>query len=259
MKSLCSAAALGCLLVAFTTGNISSAQAAANTFSETTRNAQMQLASLGYFAGRFDGLYGPVTAAALREFQRVNGLPISGELTVDTANLLLRTNYAHHRGGLVYEQTLGHDRLASMPMHWDTRWRAVRTQNIPTRFGKLDINEDSRGGMRDYTLTLNGRAIFFADNQPSVLRVSRTLALAGEDAIILTTYEGDDSCSHRNYLLTVRSDGTFIGPKLIGNCSGGYEANVANNALFINFPNNYDRSWGTSDVWRYENANLIRL
>ena len=257
MKKLLLGAALGCLAL-----GLAAPAEARNTglvFSETVRNAQIQLSSLGYMTGRLDGLMGPRTTAALSEFQRVNGLPITGELTADTMNLLLRTNYAYYRGDNLYQPLDVHSNLASWPLNWDTRWRAVRTQTIPTRFAKLDINEDMRGGIRNYTVTLNGKAVLFADNQPGVMRVSRTLSMAGEDAVIMTAYHGEDGCSYRNYLLTVRADGTFVGPKLIGNCAGGYEANVANNALFINFPNSYDRSWGASDVWRYENANLIRL
>jgi len=42
------------------------------------REVQQQLAALGYTTGVLDGVYGPLTAAAVRAFQRVHALPADG-------------------------------------------------------------------------------------------------------------------------------------------------------------------------------------
>ncbi len=141
------------------------------------------------------------------------------------------------------------------PVAWENRWHYVHTQSVPSRFAAIDINEDDLGSLRHYQVTLNGQPVLFASNQPSILRVSRTFAMNGEDAVIFTAYHGDPMCSYKNYLLTVRADGTFIGPREIGNCASSYEAHVADNALFVSFPDGFIGD----DVWRYENASLMRL
>jgi peptidoglycan hydrolase-like protein with peptidoglycan-binding domain len=48
-------------------------------------NVQVELARLGYYEGAPDGLFGPMTRAALRGFQADSGLPITG--AVDEATL----------------------------------------------------------------------------------------------------------------------------------------------------------------------------
>jgi len=45
---------------------------------ETVRQVQAALAETGHFKGEVDGLYGPVTKAAIIEFQRQNGLKQTG-------------------------------------------------------------------------------------------------------------------------------------------------------------------------------------
>ncbi|MFN3624628.1 MAG: N-acetylmuramoyl-L-alanine amidase, partial [Hyphomicrobium sp.] len=53
---------------------------------QTVADAQKRLAALGYWPGDVDGLMGPRTRSALRDFQDQNGLPITGN--VDTATWL---------------------------------------------------------------------------------------------------------------------------------------------------------------------------
>lgn len=52
------------------------------------REAQQQLATLGYNPGPADGLAGSRTIAALKLFQKDNGLPVTGRLDTETAALL---------------------------------------------------------------------------------------------------------------------------------------------------------------------------
>lgn len=257
MKSLLRTSALCALLAVAGTMGASPAQAESNA---TVRNAQMHLAELGYYAGRYDGVLGPVTESALEDFQRHNGLPITGKLTDRTLDRLMDASYEtrHLAYRTTYQPGYYLGSLNAHPLNWDTRWRSVRSQMIPSRYAKLDITEDLQGSLRHYTVTLNGQPVLFADNQPSVMRVSQTFRLHGEDAVLFTAYHGQDLCGYKNYLLTIRANGTYTGPREIGDCSGAYNAHVANNALYITFADGYD-TWRSGQIWRYENASLVHL
>ena len=50
--------------------------------------AQKRLITLGYLRGTADGIYGPMTAAALQSFQDANGFPSTGHLDSQTQELL---------------------------------------------------------------------------------------------------------------------------------------------------------------------------
>ena len=54
------------------------------------RLAQQRLIDIGLLSGRADGIYGPKTAAALRDFQARNGLAETGKLDAATADALAR-------------------------------------------------------------------------------------------------------------------------------------------------------------------------
>ena len=54
----------------------------------TVREAQQRLADLGYDPGTIDGIAGPRTANALRQFQRAQGLGATGRLDAETMNAL---------------------------------------------------------------------------------------------------------------------------------------------------------------------------
>ena len=47
-------------------------------------SVQWKLQRLGYYRGELDGTYGPMTRRALLNFQRDNGLPVTGEIDADT-------------------------------------------------------------------------------------------------------------------------------------------------------------------------------
>jgi peptidoglycan hydrolase-like protein with peptidoglycan-binding domain len=52
--------------------------------SDTVKQAQEQLSSLGHDAGPADGIMGPKTQAAVKEFQESKGLQVSGRLDSQT-------------------------------------------------------------------------------------------------------------------------------------------------------------------------------
>jgi peptidoglycan hydrolase-like protein with peptidoglycan-binding domain len=45
---------------------------------------QSDLATLGFYHGSIDGVYGPATTAAVKAFQKANGLPVDGIVGPDT-------------------------------------------------------------------------------------------------------------------------------------------------------------------------------
>lgn len=55
---------------------------------DEVKKLQERLISLGYLDGRADGVYGDRTAAAVRDFCRVNGLPVSGDLSPKAFSML---------------------------------------------------------------------------------------------------------------------------------------------------------------------------
>ena len=65
---------------------------------DMVRLSQHRLADLGYYSGTFDGVIGPVTAAALRDFQASNRLWVSGQLDANTYNLLVSMDYRLSNG-----------------------------------------------------------------------------------------------------------------------------------------------------------------
>lgn len=261
MDKFLRASALACAAVCFSV-SLAAAPAKAETI-DSTRTAQMHLASLGYYVGRYDGTMGPTTEGAIMDFQRTNGLAVTGHLNAETWNLLLHRDYiAYHQGYYGYNHMVYADPiLMDLPVAWNDRWNYVRTQELPSRFGRLDVNEETFGGVRHYAVMLNGQPVLFANNQPGILRASQTYKLDNEDAVIFTAYNGDGVCANKSYLLTVHSDGSFNSPKEIGNCAGNYEAHVAaGNMLLVSFPGSHMvNGWSTWDVWRYEHNVLARI
>ena len=56
----------------------------ADSDDQTVYQAQKKLKDLGYDPGRFDGILGRKTKAAIRDFQRDNGLPVTGKIDEQT-------------------------------------------------------------------------------------------------------------------------------------------------------------------------------
>lgn len=53
------------------------------------RQAQAALATLGYYSGRLDGVFGPETKAAIRRYQFEIKAEMTGHLTADQATRLV--------------------------------------------------------------------------------------------------------------------------------------------------------------------------
>ena len=63
-------------------------QQAVTAVSAYTMSLQQDLAVAGYYAGAVDGVYGPVTIAAVEDLQRASGLPVTGAVDKATAEAL---------------------------------------------------------------------------------------------------------------------------------------------------------------------------
>jgi 3D (Asp-Asp-Asp) domain-containing protein len=64
---------------------------------------QKLLVGAGYYAGELDGVFGNITLNAVKEFQRVNGLPVNGVVGQDTLIFLRR--FANNEPGR-YSRTM---------------------------------------------------------------------------------------------------------------------------------------------------------
>src|SRR6267142_5621623 len=93
-----------CLLL-LSTPAIASAQKSkhASLTRAQTREAEQRLSDMGYWTGAVDGLFDPATRSALIAFQKWEGRPITGQLTLEeleairasTSPKARETGYAH--------------------------------------------------------------------------------------------------------------------------------------------------------------------
>ncbi|MER2519863.1 MAG: peptidoglycan-binding domain-containing protein [Bdellovibrionales bacterium] len=265
------------------------------------KQAQTRLSNLGYYAGKIDGQIGPKTKAAIKAFQKDQGMKPTGVVNASLlatlsaadrsramASLPLTRKNGQSRYGDVfdlkdiingigateedntpqkdydatrpdfygyYEQELS-DVASSYDMTGDGLGGGT-SHPLVSRFAKLDVIEGTDQGKRRYTVMLNERPILLAENQPTVIGISRTFRLGAEDAIIFSAYNGDGSaCGFRHYLLSMRDGASQL--LKIGNCTRGYQAHIANNSLFIVFPE-ADNGRLIGATWRYERGNVTRL
>jgi peptidoglycan hydrolase-like protein with peptidoglycan-binding domain len=58
---------------------------------DQVRQSQQRLKDLGFYEGSIDGIYGPETEAALREYQARQGLQVTGALTKETHQALMQS------------------------------------------------------------------------------------------------------------------------------------------------------------------------
>jgi peptidoglycan hydrolase-like protein with peptidoglycan-binding domain len=59
-----------------------------------TKNAQQALQAKGYNPGPIDGVYGPRTTAAMRDYQKAEGLKVTGQMDADTRAKLMASGPA---------------------------------------------------------------------------------------------------------------------------------------------------------------------
>lgn len=257
--------------------------------STLVRDAQTSLINLKYLSGKADGIIGPKTTKAIKAFQKDNKLHADGKLTKETYNAIIKADSTRAMASLPMPTVkeplppssplaeMKRDTLPAQPglvgptnqQYADPLLggltvaggngapQSVRTQELSSRFAKLDINENINGPQRRYNLTLNGTPLLQIENQPSIIGISQTFALDHEDALVLTTYhDGDTVCPYKHYLLTLSQGRNEL--HVIGNCTHGYQARKVEDSLFITFPEVDDERLAGA-TWRYENGDLEKL
>ncbi|MEB3161884.1 MAG: peptidoglycan-binding protein [Prochlorothrix sp.] len=65
-----------------------SSSSASSGFNSATADLQADLADLGYYRGQVDGMYGPLTEEAIRNFERDSNLPVTGVVSIQMLNAL---------------------------------------------------------------------------------------------------------------------------------------------------------------------------
>ncbi len=73
------------LLASFTVGEVSAEVLKQGSQGALVKTVQTKLKNWGYYSGSVDGIYGPKTVAAVKYFQRVNGLTQDGIIGAKTA------------------------------------------------------------------------------------------------------------------------------------------------------------------------------
>jgi N-acetylmuramoyl-L-alanine amidase len=133
---------------------IASAQPRASLTRAQTREAERRLSDMGYWTGAVDGLFDPATGFALIAFQKWEGRPITGQLTLDeleairtsTAPKAREPGYAHVEVDL--------DRQVLLVVNDDGR---VRVLPISSGSGKPFVDE----GQMSVAYTPRGRFIVY--------------------------------------------------------------------------------------------------
>lgn len=72
-----------CLLLISAASMASAQQGRTSPTRAQTREAERRLADMGYWTGAVDGVFDPATRSALIAFQKWEGRPVTGQLTVD--------------------------------------------------------------------------------------------------------------------------------------------------------------------------------
>lgn len=128
---------------------------------------------------------------------------------------------------------------------------------LDTRYGHLTIHGAKATQSYFYTVALNGTPIVSAPYQSYRMIVSEVFKLVDEDIVIFTVDGDANGCSVHNFMVALRSNGTFVGPAEIGDCRVKYNARMIDNGLVVEFPSatRPDRP----AIWRYKYGALERI
>jgi len=149
MKSLLTT----CLLL-ISTAAIASAQSRVSLTIAQTKEAERRLSDMGYWTGAVDGVFDPATRSALIAFQKYEGRPITGRLTLaeleairtSTSPTVRESGYAHVEVDI--------DRQVLLMVNDDGR---VRVLPVSTGSGKPFMDE----GQTSIAYTPRGRFIVY--------------------------------------------------------------------------------------------------
>lgn len=119
-----------------------------------TREAEGLLSDMGYWTGAVDGLFDPVTRSALIAFQKWEGRPVTGQLTLDELEAI-RTSAAPKARDLGYEHVeVDLDRQVLLTVNDDG---GVRVLPVSTGTGKPFMDE----GQESVAYTPRGRFVVY--------------------------------------------------------------------------------------------------
>lgn len=128
---------------------------------------------------------------------------------------------------------------------------------LPTRFGHLTVSGARSKGSYFYTVAINGTAIAAAPYQSYRMVVSDVYKLVDEDVVIFTVDGDANGCTAHNFMVVLRSNGTFVQPAEIGDCRTGYQARIIDNGLVVEFGET--RYANRPAIWRYKYGALERI
>src|SRR2546421_2740684 len=146
-----------CLLL-ISTAAIASAQNSgkhhASLTGAQTREAERRLSDMGYWTGAVDGLFDPATRSALIAFQKWEGRPVTGQLTLDELEAI-RTSTSPKARELGYAHVeVDLDRQVLLVVNDDGK---VRVLPISSGSGKPFVDE----GQTSIAYTPRGRFIVY--------------------------------------------------------------------------------------------------
>jgi peptidoglycan hydrolase-like protein with peptidoglycan-binding domain len=119
-----------------------------------TREAEHRLSDMGYWTGAVDGLFDPATRSALIAFQKWEGRPIAGQLTLDELEAI-RASAPPKARELGYEHVeVDLDRQVLLTVNDDGRVRALP---ISSGSGKPFVDE----GQNSIAYTPRGRFVVY--------------------------------------------------------------------------------------------------
>lgn len=223
---------------------------AARRGNAATRDVQEKLTLLGYEPGPVDGLMGPKTRAAVRQFQTDAEIKVDGIVGPQTRRAL---DEAIDRGGRkpeaannqldIYEDVLT-DRLVD-----------GGSVTLPSRYAKVTV---AKAGPGRYTLSINGNVVATSPGATAMPRISRTFEMPGEDAWVFASQTARRDCRIEHSILVVRKDGTFLPPTPAGNCRELLNGRVQDDSLVLSFPPLAVPSWRLEESWIYQGGSVVQ-
>lgn len=245
---------------------------AATSSKSHMRRAQESLSHLGYYHGKADGVYGSRTKAAIKEFQRDHQMRVTGKLNDATYHAILKADGVDEATGslgTMGQMNVKHDFYAEHPDfygHTNQQYAdplmmngatGQGSQSLPNRFAHVEFSEVEGASYHRYNVSVNGIPVLQAENQPSVVGLSKTYELDHEDAIVISAYQPNDGvCAYRHYILALSNGKNEL--HRIDSCTRGFQARVMSGSLFIEFPE-VDDARAVAATWRYDNGQLIKL
>jgi len=226
--------------------------AAVKSNKSSIAKAQEQLRSMGYYTGKIDGIAGPFTQSAVRNFQRERKLPITGKLDNNTLKAI-DTAYSAIIASL---KAGGNERLIVSELAKPSPPVKNIVMRLSSRFGTIDFVNVGSSAEKKYSVELNGAPVSVLEPLP-IVGGSKVYQAGDTDAFIITGYDVKGNfCQYRHVLFVLNKAGYNIVP--VKNCTREYTLQVNNGSLFIIFSEK-DNSRAVGTTWRFDGRSLYKL